>query len=108
MHGLAVSKALEHRVGDPDAATTLRAAFLRRYVDSDYAQALVRTGDAGTSVLKRLIDSNLDADVIATAHDLLAMIGSVVERQYVVARFAGHGPSGVRWPTSSQADSLRR
>ena len=76
LRALALSIALEHRAGRPEAAMEHVEAYVLLYAMSDYARPLVRVDGAGLEALGRLLDANPDGPLA----DAAGRLWSALER----------------------------
>ncbi len=75
LRGLSLSMAVAHRAGQEERALARLVEFLRLSRDVDYVRPLVSQGEVSRSLLRRLLDRNLDADVQSAAEAALSHLG---------------------------------
>ena len=75
LRGLSLSIAVAHRAGQEDRALSRLVEFLRLTRDVDYVRPLVNQGGVGRTLLRRLLETNLDADLQSAAEATLSHFG---------------------------------
>ena len=75
LRGLGLSIAVAHRAGDEERALSRLVEFLRLTREVDYVRPLVSQGKTSRTLLRRLLGTNLDADLHQAAESTLARLG---------------------------------
>ena len=103
LRGLGLSIAVAHRAGDEEQALSRLVEFLRLTREVDYVRPLVSQGKTSRTLLRRLLATNLDADLHQAAESTLARLGepSTVSSEFI-------RESWTYWPKSAAAAGTRR
>ena len=75
LRGLGLSIAVAHRSGQEERALARLIEFLHLTRDVDYVRPLVNQGEVSRTLLRRLLGTNLDADLRSAAENALSHLG---------------------------------
>ena len=93
LRGLGLSIAVAHRAGDEERALSRLVEFLRLTLKVDYVRPLVSQGKTSRTLLRRLLRTNLDADLHQAAENDAGASRRAVHRLFGV-HFARAGRTG--------------